>query len=685
MLTKDTKQQNKNQFSDIKILEKICQTKLSRMKSLGFNLGYEIPTQRELPLVKPTILQSDTTSQKEINNIINNMSQKLDLNSYNTQEETKSISKDIKQDFAKNQNNMQSQESTFIIAEIKRASPTHGKISSIPNPINLAKEYIRQGANAISILCEEDYFQGSIKDLQNVKSAIPYSCILRKDFILCKEEIEVSYLAGADMVLLIAGIFLNNFEQFKGIYDEIIKFNLTPLLEIHNETEWDFISKLDLRGAIVGINCRDLRSFNINKMNTLKLRSHIPSNIPVIFESGITNANECYIIANSGFNGILCGSFLVSSVMNTSQNKQSKQIDQQNQSVTLFQQALKQGSIKSKCKYRYMPFYKELLLRFHLKNEERANTKSYSNTKQENTQNKPQASNEIIKAQIPLIKICGINNLDFLDNALDKADLIGFILIEESPRFVDNDFVKKANEKIRNYILSRDLTYGCDSSLKSNKMINEGGLANHSEYTKRFPLRIGVVRKDSLQIGLKLLQEGLLDALQLHEPYNENEISSNKQSITNQNNKPQEKTSNANATQENINSQENYFPCYHALKAMSLLDIQAKNTEQSLQTQYFTLIDSSQGKNVAIDTNMILQITQDLPQFTNNLWLAGGINEKNLINILNLNPMLIDICSGLESERGIKDISKLNAFFDTIESIFNPKELRYRISTRLKS
>ena len=114
----------------------------------------------------------------------------------------------------------------FVIAEVKRKSPTKGHISTITEPTKLAQIYINQGANAISVLCEEDYFQGSLQDLYAIKRAFPQACILRKDFILHKDEARVSYLF-VDMVLLIVALFVDDMESF--VPQMMNEPNLTPI------------------------------------------------------------------------------------------------------------------------------------------------------------------------------------------------------------------------------------------------------------------------------------------------------------------------------------------------------------------------------------------------------------------------------------------------------------------------
>ena len=210
-------------------------------------------------------------------------------------------------------------DSAFIIAEIKRASPSVGNIGAIPNPSNLAKEYLQGGAGAISVLCEKDYFKGDLEDLKAVKVANPKACVLRKDFITKIEQIKEAYNFGADMVLLIATVFIGENNQYGGfsqlhtLYKECLKFGLTPLVEVHNALEVDFITPLGAK--LIGVNSRNLHTFVIDKIQAYKLLGKIQAQNPqskVIFESSLYCDFDGFVVGNLGFNGILCGSYLVS-------------------------------------------------------------------------------------------------------------------------------------------------------------------------------------------------------------------------------------------------------------------------------------------------------------------------------------------------------------------------------------
>lgn len=206
----------------------------------------------------------------------------------------------------------------FLIAEIKRASPSAGDIGAIESPKSLAKNYLEGGANAISVLCEKDFFKGDLEDLKQVKTNHPNATILRKDFITKLEQIAESYDFGADMVLLIAAVFIgeNNenggFERLKSLYEESLNLGLTPLLEVHNTEEVDFITPL--KAALIGINSRNLHTFTIDKIKAYNLLSYIQKTNPqskIIFESSINCSFDGFVVGNIGFDGILCGSYLV--------------------------------------------------------------------------------------------------------------------------------------------------------------------------------------------------------------------------------------------------------------------------------------------------------------------------------------------------------------------------------------
>lgn len=545
------------QIDGIEILTQICETKKRKMQEKGISLGYDLPQKREFPLIYPTLLNDKSAP--------------------------------------------------FVIAEVKRKSPTKGHISTITEPTKLAQIYINQGANAISVLCEEDYFQGSLQDLYAIKRAFPQACILRKDFILHKDEARVSYLFGADMVLLIVALFVDDMESFCAIYDELLAYNLTPLIEIHTLAEYNLIKDLNLQKAIVGINTRNLKTFQINKMEAMKLRAQIPKHIPVIFESGIQSEYDSFMAGSGGFQGILCGSFLVEQLdkkeaflessgdLDLSYNVDSKHIPHHS-IIHGLKQAFSIGANKA--------IFSTLLQRFY--------TKNHSMQK------------ECYK---PLIKVCGINDLEFLKESLKYADMLGFILTPESMRYVDREFLQEAQKAF-------------------------------NTHKDSMPLRVGVVTHECVEVGVKYLEEGLIDCLQLHDMSIsfciESEIVKDIESFYG----PYP----LHTLYARLNAE--LLPFYPSINYKELLHV-----EKGLQT-HFALWDSSAGSGCDIDIVAIQDFLTKHKTLQGNLWLAGGISAKNLQTILTLKPMLLDICSGFESQKGKKSIPSLKEFFDLLDSLF---------------
>ena len=196
--------------------------------------------------------------------------------------------------------------SKAIIAEIKKASPSAGVISENFDPISKAKEYESFGASALSILTEEDYFLGSIEYLKQVK-AITNLPILRKDFIIDKYQIYESKLIGADCILLIASI-LNDNELFT--FSEIAeKLGLDFIIEVHDENELSRVEQFS--NALIGVNNRNLKTFEVDLNNSIKLKEIFKGNNIFIAESGIKSFKDIEILQQHNINVFLIGESLM--------------------------------------------------------------------------------------------------------------------------------------------------------------------------------------------------------------------------------------------------------------------------------------------------------------------------------------------------------------------------------------
>ena len=193
-----------------------------------------------------------------------------------------------------------------IIAEIKKASPSAGIISEDFDPVSKAKEYESFGAAALSILTEEDYFLGSISDLVDVKkvSDLP---ILRKDFIIDAFQIYESKLIGADCILLIAAILSDEqLQNFTNIADQL---GLDYIIEIHDKDE---LSRVEIFSkAIIGVNNRDLKTFEVDINNSILLRNEFKQDNVFVSESGIKSRKDIDMLKENNINVFLIGESLM--------------------------------------------------------------------------------------------------------------------------------------------------------------------------------------------------------------------------------------------------------------------------------------------------------------------------------------------------------------------------------------
>lgn len=329
------------------ILKKITDRRREDLKRLGADFGCNIPEKREFEFIKP--------------------------------------------DFSR----------PVFITEIKRSSPSEGQMNEILSPTKQAELYRKGGASAISVLTEANFFGGSLQDLMSVKRAFPKMPILRKDFILEEEELEVSERAGADLVLLITGLFLENPAKLMNLYQTAGDLGLLPLVEVHNESELDLA--LEIGARLIGINARDLKTFEMKMAMPYFLKKRIPVDVSVIFESGVKEDWQASLIASSGFSGILVGSSLVKNADPSAKVEQLKT-------------ALNSGFCHKG------RFFEEI-------------------------------ARKIFDGKKTLVKICGITNLTDAMTAVDAgADMIGFV-IAKSPRRADPEKIAEICVKLPDSVL----------------------------------------------------------------------------------------------------------------------------------------------------------------------------------------------------------------------------------------
>jgi indole-3-glycerol phosphate synthase len=196
--------------------------------------------------------------------------------------------------------------SFFLIAEVKKGSPSRGIICPDYDPVTMALAYQKGGASAISVLTESQYFFGSKKDLQAVRAQVSLP-LLRKDFLIHPYQIYESFNLGADFVLLIVSCLAQ--EKLKEMIATTRSLGMGVLVEVRDEEEIE--RALQAEAPMLGINNRDLKTFAVDSDHALRLRELIPANVPVIAESGIQSHQQIEKLKTSGFTGALVGEYLL--------------------------------------------------------------------------------------------------------------------------------------------------------------------------------------------------------------------------------------------------------------------------------------------------------------------------------------------------------------------------------------
>ncbi len=195
-----------------------------------------------------------------------------------------------------------------VIAEVKKASPSKGVIQPDFHPVETARAYVAAGASAVSVLTEESYFQGSSAYLQEIRQAVDLP-LLRKDFLIDPYQIYEAKLLGADAVLLIAALL--NTETLREFRDIAHGLGMECLAEVHNREELDRVLQADFR--IVGINNRDLQTFQVSLDTTAELAKSIPKACAVVSESGIGSREDMRAVRRYGADAVLIGETLMRS------------------------------------------------------------------------------------------------------------------------------------------------------------------------------------------------------------------------------------------------------------------------------------------------------------------------------------------------------------------------------------
>jgi len=199
-------------------------------------------------------------------------------------------------------------ETLGLIAEVKKASPSAGAIVERFDPVQVAKSYESAGADAISVLTDEKYFQGSLSYLTNIRreTTLP---VLRKDFILHEVQVFEAVIAGADAILLIVAALEQ--DELRALHETATGLQLDVLVEVHTMEELD--RALDLDAKIIGINNRNLATFEVDLATTELLSEQVPDDVILVSESGIRTGADTQRVLDCGCDAILVGESLMRS------------------------------------------------------------------------------------------------------------------------------------------------------------------------------------------------------------------------------------------------------------------------------------------------------------------------------------------------------------------------------------
>jgi indole-3-glycerol phosphate synthase len=193
-----------------------------------------------------------------------------------------------------------------LIAEVKKASPSAGLIRDDFDPAAIATTYESHGAACISVLTDEQYFQGHLDYLSAIRSAVSIP-VLRKDFILDEYQLLEARVAGADAVLLIAECL--DARQLTDLHAAACELGLTPLVELYEPRNLDAVLAAGAR--LIGVNNRNLHTFEVDLRHTLEMRKQVPSERLLVGESGIKTYDDVKLLADAGVDAILVGESLM--------------------------------------------------------------------------------------------------------------------------------------------------------------------------------------------------------------------------------------------------------------------------------------------------------------------------------------------------------------------------------------
>ena len=201
-----------------------------------------------------------------------------------------------------------SRESLCVIAEIKRKSPSKGVLRANLDAAHIASLYEQGGASCLSVLTDEHFFGGSVEDLQIARASTSLP-VIRKDFTVSEFDVLDARLMGADCVLLIAAALTD--DELTRFHDLSVQIGLEVLVETHDEQELE--RALNVGATIVGVNQRDLITFEVDHARAERMASLIPPTVVRVAESGVRNADDARRLRDAGYDAVLVGESIVTS------------------------------------------------------------------------------------------------------------------------------------------------------------------------------------------------------------------------------------------------------------------------------------------------------------------------------------------------------------------------------------
>ncbi|GAB4365048.1 MAG: hypothetical protein Kow009_01810 [Spirochaetales bacterium] len=462
-----------------------------------------------------------------------------------------------------------------LICEIKRRSPSRGDIDAGLDPVERAGVYHAGGVHTFSVLTEEEFFGGSLADLMAVKSAFPEATVLRKDFLLDLEDVDVSFRAGADAILLIASVL--DGEKLEALYRHARKLGLSVLVEVHTKEE---VEKLrPLKPDWVGINARNLETFRTDLLHPLRIRGWIDWEAKVVFESGVRNPLDGGFVGRAGFEGLLVGEAVV----------------RDPSTVPMLRSAYEEAyrNVSERAGKDCPPIKDSFWVRIA----------------------------EAMERKRPLVKVCGITQPEDARLAVEAgADLLGFVFAP-SPRRVDPSFVRELKDlevlKV-GVVVVKEPDVGAAGS----------------------PERVDPVLWAELS---RLIQEGCLDALQIH------------------------------WVKDPAASPAAGFPWPEDLPFYLAWNLR---TSQELEKAFrgtpcprFLVDASKEGMYGGTGSRVPDTVLASIREQGAPLWLAGGLRPVTIREVVERwDPELVDVSSGLEASPGRKDPERVLSFFKEIRN-----------------